>query len=143
MCPSFTSQNTRSSKLRPDSCRGASAGVDLDRKRDAQDLDRPSRLPGRAIESELCRRSGGGRARLFRPGSAPVPLTLGVGGSPELGWKPVLGLWGGVPVPLFTRPCARDCLGASLVLGYRWAGVHELYFTPKLGLVSGVAYSVD
>jgi hypothetical protein len=29
------------------------------------------------------------------------------------------------------------------VLGYRWAGVHELYFTPKLGLISGIAYSVD
>jgi hypothetical protein len=29
------------------------------------------------------------------------------------------------------------------VVGYRWAGVHEIYFTPKLGLVSGVAYSVD
>ena len=68
-------------------------------------------------------------------------LGLSLGGALDLNesrsFHPVVGIWEGVPVG--NVQCEgtghRNVFLMSLALGYRYNGVHELYFTPNAGVV--------
>jgi len=63
-------------------------------------------------------------------------LGVGVGGSS--GVHPVLGVWDGFPASL--PDCNRTDWILTLSAGYRYTGVHELYFAPKLGRANGLCF---
>lgn len=67
--------------------------------------------------------------------------SLGVGVDSRGTAHPVLGLWEGVPLTLdaFHRCDTTGDLrrAATLAVGYRWTGVHELYVTVKAGVTQG------
>ena len=71
---------------------------------------------------------------VFEPWSY-VGLTVGGAMGSRSGAEGVVGVWDGVALPLRDLRCSPDRKGPtwlSLAVGYRWAGLHEIYFTPKI-----------
>jgi hypothetical protein len=74
---------------------------------------------------------------------SPVPFgaTLGFAHADSDGWRPMVGLW--EMVPLAADIDCHPCATLSIAVGYRWAGRHELYVTPKIGIVNDFTFKVS
>lgn len=66
-----------------------------------------------------------------------VGASLGAGIDSDGNVSPVIGIWEGMPISNVTRHCDMSFdTEASLAVGYRYTGVHELYMTVKAGLAN-------
>jgi hypothetical protein len=62
-----------------------------------------------------------------------VGASIGAGYGTTGGPQPVVGFW--VGMPYFSNECPYSWrFEASLSIGYRYTGVHEVYVTPKVGM---------
>jgi hypothetical protein len=68
-----------------------------------------------------------------------VGATGGVGWGSKSGTSGIVGLWEGVPLIFPDEGCGADPgILVSMSLGYRYSGVHEIYFAPKIGMSSNL-----
>jgi hypothetical protein len=64
-----------------------------------------------------------------------VGASVGVGVGTESGWRPIIGVWEGIPLNELC-PGATSSGGTTLItisVGVRWAGATELFVGPKIG----------
>lgn len=71
-----------------------------------------------------------------------VGVSLGVGRDGSGRSEGIIGVWEGVPLRLPKNCAHEDELGgaATLALGYRYNGVHEVYVTLKAGVTEGMCF---
>jgi hypothetical protein len=71
--------------------------------------------------------------------------TLGFGVDSEGDVQPVLGIWEGLPIkdPSCSVPSSQYQTQVTIAGGYRYTGVHELYFTIKAGVAQNICFPTD